>query len=128
MGMPIDHKVGETVMITPETLAVIRHASHSIYATPSFAFVEKAAEICEKKAVGVITHRFRPGYEMTVDFGDGVAMHTADGRATLQLARERGTESPAGPVTKLSPRVRASGFQDAIAAIPLYLLTSGGQG
>ncbi len=42
-----------------------------------------------------------------------------DGRATLQLAREARDSSPA---TKLSPRVRSSAYQNAIAAIPMHLI------
>jgi len=45
-----------------------------------------------------------------------------DGRASLQMARSAGSQGAAAGVTKLSPRVRASGYEDAIAAIPLHLI------
>ncbi|MBV8503779.1 MAG: LysM peptidoglycan-binding domain-containing protein [Paucibacter sp.] len=45
-----------------------------------------------------------------------------DGRAILQVARDRTSQATPGGVTKLSPRVRTSKYEDAIAAIPLRLI------
>jgi hypothetical protein len=73
--MPKDYQVGDKVVITDETLEVMKSLSRSIKAFPSATFIS-LAESC-KGLVGTVTRRFRPGFEFNVTFdrpwirGDG---------------------------------------------------------
>lgn len=68
--------VGDAITITPETLEVMQNGNRSIKAYPCDAFVEKIAKYVGRN--GVVTHVFRPSYEMTIEFDDGQAFHAHD--------------------------------------------------
>jgi hypothetical protein len=85
---PIHYNVGERVMITPENLAVIENGNRSIKTHPSDSFVALCRELSAAAAVGTVTHTFRPGYEVTVRFDDGRAIHSKDSWITAVGATE----------------------------------------
>lgn len=64
--MITNYKIGDKVVITPETLKVIENGNRSILAYPSDSYVDTAR--CLVGTVGTVTQRFPPGYEMTVAF------------------------------------------------------------
>lgn len=61
-----DYNVGEKVKITPDSLKIIENGNRSILAYPCDSYVDTARTLVGM--VGEVTHRFRPGYEMTVGF------------------------------------------------------------
>jgi hypothetical protein len=74
----IDYKVGDRVRITKESWLIIRNGNRSIHAYPSDSYVADTYHLMTHAVVGTVTHRFPPGYEMTVTFDNGVAFHMKD--------------------------------------------------
>jgi hypothetical protein len=74
--MVTDYKVGDRVVITEATLKVMWNGNRSIKAYPCGSYIQLA-----KANVGIpgtVTHRFRPGYEMTVELDNGQRFHMKD--------------------------------------------------
>lgn len=73
-----DYKIGERVKITKEAWLNIRNGNRSIYAYPNDSYVADTYILMTNETVGTVTHRFPPGYEMTVTFDNGKAFHMKD--------------------------------------------------
>jgi hypothetical protein len=71
-----DYNVGDRVTITAASLKNIENGNRSIHAHPCDSFVATARILVGTR--GTVTHRFRPGYEMTVAFDNGTNMHMKD--------------------------------------------------
>lgn len=78
MNTITDFKVGDRVKITLATWINIRNGNRSIHAYPCDSFVATAYGLMKNEVVGTVTHRFTPGYEMTVAFDNGQNMHMHD--------------------------------------------------
>lgn len=78
MNTITDWKVGDKVRITKESWLTIRNGNRSIHAYPSDDYVAKTYIMMIAGMTGIVTHRFPPGYEMTVTFENGQAFHMKD--------------------------------------------------
>lgn len=70
MTMPIRYNVGDKVIITEASLALMWNSNRSCV-TPNYpcdSFIEKARACVG--VVGEVTHTFPPGYEVTARFGE----------------------------------------------------------
>ena len=74
--MITDYNVNDRVTITAVSLTNIKNGNRSIHAYPCDSYVETARILVGIK--GTVTHRFRPGYEMTVEFDNGSRLHMKD--------------------------------------------------
>lgn len=74
---PVRYAVGDRVRIDDPAFRNIENGNKSVLVHPCSSFVEIARRIHAAGTIGVVTHTFPPGYEMTVDF-DGQAMHMKD--------------------------------------------------
>lgn len=65
-----DYDVNDKVRLTEASLAIVHNSNRSTATAgyPSSDFIRKLSVYLGKE--GVVTHRFRPGYEMTVQFED----------------------------------------------------------
>lgn len=63
-----DYAVGDQVILTPERLQVIENAHRSIHHYPGRTYMAKIRPLVGQQ--GEVTHRFPPGYEMSVRFGE----------------------------------------------------------
>lgn len=73
-----DYNVGDRVKITLESWKNIRNGNRSIHAYPDDSFVASSYALMKNEIEGTVSHRFRPGYEMTVRFDNGRSMHMKD--------------------------------------------------
>lgn len=100
MSDPVRYSVGDAVTISEATLANIRTSTNNRTGGrtyTSYEFLALAEKLCAEKAVGVVTHVFRPGFDTSVDFGGVCGVHGLHAkchfieRATLdpRPARER---------------------------------------
>lgn len=71
-----DFNVGDRIQITPKSLTVIKNCNRSCTVHPCDSFVQLAEN--NVGIPGTVTHRFRPGYEMTVRLDNGQGFHMKD--------------------------------------------------
>lgn len=72
--MITDYNVGDSVKITENSLQNIINGNRSIKAYPCDSYVATARLLLNRQ--GTVTHRFRPGYEMTVEFVSDTGVKT----------------------------------------------------
>jgi hypothetical protein len=67
---PVRYQVGDPVVITEKQIEVMTNSNRSCVTPqyPSDDFIEKAKKCVG--VVGVVTHTFPPGYEVTAKFGE----------------------------------------------------------
>ncbi len=78
MNAPKVWKVGDRVKISPQSLQIIENANRSIKAYPSDSYVKKARYLSAFEVEGVVERRFAPGYEVNVEFDNGVILQVKD--------------------------------------------------
>lgn len=73
---PIHHEVGTKVVVTSENMKRMESSNRSCVTPgyPNRTFLDKLHEGIQ----GVVTHDFKPGYEVTVKMEDGNSFHMKD--------------------------------------------------
>ncbi len=77
MNNPISYNVGEKVKLTAKSLARI-NTSNRCTGVQYFSEEFKQKLSAYVGQLATVTHRFPPGYEMTIEFADGQAFHSKD--------------------------------------------------
>lgn len=73
--IPVRYQVGDSVIITKENIKTMINSNRSCVTPqyPTSEFIDKAIQLVGVDcvgAIGVVTHTFPPGYEVTAKFGD----------------------------------------------------------
>lgn len=79
----VNWEIGDRVKITKRTIKNIVNGNRSIKAYPCDSYVVQAIKLEAEGVEGTITHRFPPGYEATVSFDNGLALHIKDNYVDL---------------------------------------------
>lgn len=74
-------EVGDKVILTEDNLKTIKNGNRSILCYPSDSYIKKIEKYLGKS--GVITHTFKPGYEVTVRFNEE-SFHAKDNYITKE--------------------------------------------
>lgn len=86
--------VGDKVYISQENLKIMKRSNRSLW-IPSDSFIQKIENFVGDK-IGVVTHRFPPGYEMTVAFSGGNLFHMKNIWVTLYEKSKKPVDSHFG--------------------------------
>ena len=70
--------VGDRVKITRKSFQNIENGNRSIHAFPCDSFVAAAKQLMEFDIEGVVSMKFPPGYEVNVNFQNGVVLQLKD--------------------------------------------------
>lgn len=71
-------QVGDRVVITSDSFRNIHDSGRSILAFPSDSYIAKAASIMLSGIQGTVSRTFPPGYEVNVEFDNGVILQVKD--------------------------------------------------
>lgn len=76
--MITEYKKGDRVKISVESFQNIKNGNRSIHAFPCDSFVKSCFALMVDGVSGIVARRFLPGYEVNVQFDNGVILQMKD--------------------------------------------------